>query len=120
VTKKRQNRAACYVSYYPHWQDPNAPEPMQVYQYAPELDSLSVPVLVFLGEHEQYPRTRSILAGMEALRGRKQEARVIVYPGVGRGFEFRPANVRTLADDLAAQDSLQRAAAFMRRHLGAR
>jgi carboxymethylenebutenolidase len=120
VTKKRQDRTACYVSYYPHWQDPNAPEPMQVYQYAPELDSLSVPVLVFLGEHEQYQRTRSILAGMDALRGRKQEARVIVYPGVGRGFEFRPPNARTLADDLATQDSLQRAAAFMRRHLGAR
>jgi len=119
VTKKRQDRTACYVSYYPHWQDPNAPEPMQVYQYAPELDSLSVPVLVFLGEHEQYQRTRSILAGMDALRGRKQEARVIVYPGVGREFEFRPPNARTLADDLAAQDSLPRAAAFMRRHLGA-
>ena len=120
VTKKRQDRTACYVSYYPHWQDPNAPEAMQVYQYAPELDSLSVPVLVFFGQHEQYQRTRSILAGMDALRGRKQEARVIVYPGVGRGFEFRPPNARTLADDLAAQDSLQRAAAFMRRHLGAR
>ena len=33
VTKKRQQRAACYVSYYPHWQDPNAPEPAQVYAW---------------------------------------------------------------------------------------
>jgi len=93
---------------------------MQVYQYAPELDALGVPVLVFLSEHEQYQRYRSILAGMDALRGRKRDARVIVYPGVGRGFDFRPPQVRTLADDLATQDSLQRAAAFMRRHLGAR
>jgi carboxymethylenebutenolidase len=42
---------------------------------------------------------------------------VIVYPGVGRGFDFRPPEVRTLADDLAAQDSLMRAAVFVRRLL---
>lgn len=114
VTKDRQARVACYVSYYPHWQHPEAPEAMQVYQYAPEVDSLRVPVLVFLGEHEQYQRVRSILAGIDSLRSKKREAHVIVYPGVGRGFDFRPREVRTLADDMAAQDSLARAARFMR------
>jgi carboxymethylenebutenolidase len=118
VTKKRLDRTACYVSYYPHWQDPNAPEPAQVYQYAPEVDAITVPVLVFLGEHEQYQRVRPILAGIDALRAKGREARVIVYPGVGRGFEFRPREVRTLADDIAARDSLLRTAVFIRRHLG--
>ena len=119
VAKERQEKVACYVSYYPHWQDPNAPEPMQVYQYAPEVDGLSVPVLVFLGEHEQYQRVRPILAGIDALRKKKRDARVIVYPGVGRGFDFRPPEVRTLADDMAAQDALRRSAAFIGAHLGA-
>ena len=114
VTKQRQIDVACYVSYYPHWQHPEAPEAMQVYQYAPEVDELRVPVLVFLGEHEQYQRVRPILAGIDALRAKRREARAIVYPGVGRGFDFRPHDVRTLADDLAAQDSLQRAALFIR------
>ena len=113
VTKQRQAKTACYVSYYPHWQHPEAPEAMQVYQYAPELDALQVPVLVFFGEHEQYQRYRPILTGIESLRAKKRDARAIVYPGVGRGFDFRPPEVRTLADDLAAQDSLQRAALFM-------
>jgi carboxymethylenebutenolidase len=117
VTKGRQGKTACYVSYYPHWQHPEAPEPMQVYQYAPEIESLAVPVLVFLGEHEQTQRVRPILAGIESLQKKKRDARVIVYPGVGRGFDFRPPEVRTFADDLATQDSLLRAAAFMRRHL---
>ncbi|HEX6318833.1 MAG TPA: dienelactone hydrolase family protein [Burkholderiales bacterium] len=117
VTKGRQAKAACYVSYYPHWQHPEAPEAMQVYQYAPEVDALEVPVLVFLGEHEQYQRTRPILTGIDSLRAKKRDARVIVYPGVGRGFDFRPPEVRTLADDLAAQDSLMRAAALMRKLL---
>ncbi len=120
VTKGRQVQTACYVSYYPHWQDPQAPEAMQVYQYAPEVDQLQVPVLVFLGEHEQYQRTRSILAGIDSLRDKKRDARVIVYPGVGRGFDFRGPDVRTFADDLATQDAVQRTAAFMRAHLAAR
>jgi carboxymethylenebutenolidase len=113
VSKGRQPKVACYVSYYPHWQHPEAPEAAQVYQYAPEVDSLEVPVLVFLGEHEQYQRVRPILAGIDSLQKKKRPARVIVYPGVGRGFDFRPREVRTLADDMAAQDSLQRAAAFI-------
>ena len=114
VSKGRQSKAACYVSYYPHWQHPDAPEPMQVYQYAPEVDELTVPVLVFFGEQEQYQRYRPILTGIDSLRSKKRDARVIVYPGVGRGFDFRPPSVRTLADDLAAQDSLARAAALIR------
>jgi len=117
VTKRRQDRIACYVSYYPHWQDPNEPEPAQVYQFASEVAALAVPVLVFIGEHEQYQRIRPILAGIDALVEKKRDARVIVYPGVGRGFDFRGRNVRTLADDMATQDSLMRTTAFMRRHL---
>ena len=120
VTKERQAKAACYVSYYPHWQHPEAPEPMQVYQYAPELEALQVPVLVFLGEHEQYQRARSILAGIELLQGKKRDARAIVYPGVGRGFDFRPPEVRSFADDLAAQDAMRRSADFIRAQLGAK
>ena len=120
VTKRRQARTACYVSYYPHWQHPEAPEAMQVYQYAPEVDQLEVPVLVFFGEQEQYQRYRPILAGIDSLRRKKRDARVVVYPGVGRGFDFRGLEVRTFADDLATQDSLMRATAFLRLHLNAR
>jgi carboxymethylenebutenolidase len=117
TTKGRQAKAACYVSYYPHWQHPEAPEAMQVYQYAPEVDELRLPVLVFLGEHEQYQRVRPILAGIDSLKAKQRDAAVIVYPGVGRGFDFRPPGVRTLADDMAAQDSLLRAARFMKERL---
>jgi carboxymethylenebutenolidase len=120
VTKQRQAKTACYVSYYPHWQHPEAPEPMQVYQFAPEVEALQLPVLVFLGEHEQYQRARSILAGIEALQKKQRDARVIVYPGVGRGFDFRPPDVRSFADDLAAQDAMRRSADFIRAHLGAK
>ncbi len=118
VTFERQNDAlACYVSYYPHMQDPNAPEPMQVYRYATEADDLEIPVLIFIGEHEQYQRRRPIEMAVRSLEEKGRPVRLIIYPGVGRGFDFRPDNVRTFADDLAAKDALLRAARFMRRHL---
>ena len=120
TTFKRQDKdAACYVSYYPHLQDPNAPEPLQVYGFAPEIEKLEIPVLIFIGDEEQYQRRRVIESSVKALRTRQRDARLIIYPGVGRGFDFRPENVRSFADDLAAKDAVQRAAAFMRKHLEA-
>ncbi|TDX98144.1 dienelactone hydrolase family protein [Thiohalophilus thiocyanatoxydans] len=117
--ERQKSEVACYVSYYPHLQDPNAPEPLQVYGYAEEVDELAIPVLVFIGEDEQYQRRRVIESSIEALHKEGKSARLIVYPGVGRGFDFRPEQVRTFADDLASKDAIQRAADFMRRHLGA-
>jgi carboxymethylenebutenolidase len=118
VTFKRQEKdVACYVSWYPHWQDPNAPEAMQVYGYAKEIDDLTIPTLVFIGEQEQYQRKRGIEEAVKYMEQKNRPARLIVYPGVGRGFDFRPPNVRTFADDLASKDALQRAADFIRRNL---
>ena len=118
TTFGRQDREiACYVSYYPHLQDPNAPEPMQVYGYAKEIDQLTLPVLVFIGDEEQYQRRRVIETSIQVMQDKGRDARLIVYPGVGRGFDFRDENIRTFADDLASKDAVQRAASFMRRHL---
>ena len=79
VTHGKQDSAvSCYVSFYPHWQDPNKPEPMQVYQYAPEVNELVVPVLVFMGEHEQYQRLRPIMEGIDELKRRGRNPQLIV------------------------------------------
>lgn len=115
--KKQEEQVSCYVSFYPHWQDPNKPEPMQIYQYAPEVDDLRVPVLVFLGEHDQYQRLRPIMEGINTLDKKGRKPRLIVYPGVGRGFDFRPPHVRTFADDLATKDAIRRTELFIRKHL---
>ncbi len=118
VDQGRQGRqAVCYLSYYPHWQNPAAGEPEQVYRYAGEVDRLDIPVLVMIGEYEQYQRRRSIETGVAALKAKGRDARLIIYPGVGRGFDFRGPQVRTFADDLATKDSVMRAAGFMERHL---
>jgi len=118
VAFDRQSRdVACYVSFYPHWQDPNAPEPMQVYRYHHDADSLDIPTMIFIGEYEQYQRRRSIETAVGFMKQAGKDVRLIIYPGVGRGFDFRPPNVRTFADDLATKDSNMRTAEFLREHL---
>jgi carboxymethylenebutenolidase len=114
---RQQKDIACYVSYYPHLQDPNAPEPLQVYAYAPEVEELQIPVLVFIGDEEQYQRRRVIETSIGILQDKGRDAQLIVYPGVGRGFDFRPENVRTFADDLASKDAIQRATRFIKLQL---
>ena len=108
---------ACYVSYYPHLQDPNLPEPMQVYRYAVEADDLKLPSLIFIGDQEQYQRRRAIETAVGEMKNKGRDVLLIVYPGVGRGFDFRPENLRTFGDDLAAKDAIQRATRFMNNHL---
>jgi carboxymethylenebutenolidase len=118
VTFDRQSDAlACYVSYYPHMQDPNAPEPMQVYRYATEADALRIPALIFVGEHEQYQRKRGIDTAVASMQANGLPVQLVTYPGVGRGFDFRAPPVRTFADDLATRDAIMRATVFMNRHL---
>lgn len=120
VTHKRQDDVmACYVSYYPHLQDPNAPEAMQVYGYAKEADSLLLPTLIFIGDQEQYQRRRVIESAVDSMKKLNRDVTLVVYPGAGRGFDFRPDRVRTFADDLAAKDAMARATDFMREHLKA-
>ena len=114
---KQDESIACYVAWYPHMQDPNAAEPMQVYRYATEVDQLSIPTLIFIGDQEQYQRRRSIETAVQSLQEAGKDARLVIYPGVGRGFDFRPPDVRTLADDLAAQDALMRATQFFNDNL---
>ncbi len=117
--KRQEKDIACYVSFYPHWVDPNKPEPVQVYRYDSDLDKLTIPTMVFIGEYEQYQRRRSIETAVASMKKAGRDVKLIIYPGVGRGFDFRPPTVRTFADDLATKDSNQRMAVFFRKHLKA-
>jgi carboxymethylenebutenolidase len=101
-------------------QDPNAPEPAQVYQFAPEVNDFGIPALIFIGSEEQYQRKRVIQSSVDTLKARGVPVHLVEYPGVGRGFDFRGGDVRTYADNLTAKDAMQRTAAFIHAHLAPR
>ena len=102
-----------------HWVNPNKPEPVQVYRYDSDADKLTLPTMIFIGEYEQYQRRRSIETAVKSMKEAGRDVTLITYPGVGRGFDFRPPTVRTFADDLATKDSTRRMADFFAKHLKA-
>ncbi len=112
----RRPEVAAVVGYYPHLANPNDPEPVQVYRYAPEVDRLRVPALLMVGDRDhQLRRDLAVRVGAR-LRELGRPVEVVVYPGAQRAFDFR-RNDRTLGDDLARDDALARTAAFLGRAL---
>ncbi len=118
VTHERQvDDVACWAGYYPHVQDPNLGEPHQVYRYASEFNQLEIPVMILIGDEEQYQRHRTAKMAADGLKDRGGDVTWIEYPGVGRGFDFRNGDNRTFADDLAARDAMVRVTRFVNEHL---
>jgi len=118
ITYERQvEDVACWAGYYPHVQDPNLGEPHQVYRYASEFNEFEIPVMVLIGDEEQYQRYRTARMAADGLESRGGQVTWIEYPGVGRGFDFRNGGNRTFADDLAARDAMIRVTRFANQHL---
>ena len=114
----RRPEVAALVGYYPHLANPNDPEPVQVYRYAPEVDQLRVPALLMVGDRDHQLRRELVLRVGARLGELGRPVEVVVYPGAQRGFDFR-RNDRTVGDDLARDDAMRRTAAFLGRALGA-
>ena len=104
------------VGYYPHLVSPNAPEPDQVYRYMPEVEQWRVPALLLVGEKDHQLRRELVIRVAERLRQRGIGVELVVYPGAQRAFDFR-RNDRTLGDDLARADALERTVRFLNRVL---
>lgn len=115
---RRPDRVACMVGYYPHLGNPNAPEPVQVYRYMPEIDKLVVPTLLFVGERDQELRRELVIRVAKRLKELGRPVELFVYPGAQRAFDFRRVD-RTLGDDLAREDALNRTVKFLNQVLGA-
>lgn len=108
----RRGEVACVVTYYGHMVNPNAPEPVQVYRYAPEIDRINVPVLFIVGEEEQELRRTGIRRAYYALLKRGVPVELLMYPHARRAFDFRQDQREE--EKLATADAARRAAAFMK------
>lgn len=106
------------VGYYPHLASPNAAEPVRVYRYMPEVEQWKVPALLMVGELDHQLRREQVVRVAERLKERGAPVELVVYPGAQRAFDFRRNN-RTVGDDPAREDALNRTVRFLNRVLAA-
>jgi carboxymethylenebutenolidase len=111
----RRREVACVVTWYGHMVNPNAPEPWQVYRYAPEIGKIDVPVMFIVGEEEMEIRRMGIRRAYYALLQRGVPVEMLMYPHARRAFDFREDQREE--EKLATEDAANRAAAFIRQAL---
>ncbi len=89
LAAKRGKDIAAIVSYYGHMQNPNAPEPDQLFRVAPELTRITTPMLFLIGEADFELRRMSGGRAFYTLWERGVPVEYQVYPLARRAFDFR-------------------------------
>ncbi|OGA17875.1 MAG: dienelactone hydrolase [Betaproteobacteria bacterium RIFCSPLOWO2_02_FULL_66_14] len=115
LAAKRPQDVAAIVSYYGHFQNPNAPEPAQIYSFAPEVQTIKAPVLMLIGEQDFEVRRLSNGRAFYALWERGVPVELQMYPLARRAFDFR--RDQTPEERIATRHARQRAKEWLLRWL---
>jgi len=115
LAAKRPQDIAAIVSYYGHFQNPNAPEPQQLYSVAPEVAKISAPMLMLIGDADF--ELRRIVNGRAfySLWERGVAVELQMYPMARRAFDFR--RDATPEEKIAARHARQRARDWLVRYM---
>lgn len=89
LAAKRGKDIAAIVSYYGHMQNPNAPEPDQLFRVAPEVMQITTPMLFLIGEQDFELRRINGGRAFYALWERGVPVEYQEYPLARRAFDFR-------------------------------
>lgn len=107
LAAKRGPEIAAIVSYYGHMQNPNAPEPDQLFRVAPEVMQVTTPMLFLIGEADFELRRINGGRAFYALWERGVPVEYQVYPMARRAFDFRPD--QTPEEKIATRHARERA-----------
>lgn len=116
-----RQRVACIVTIAGHFQNPNAPEPDQVYRLMPELDRIDVPMLMIIGGEDIGLRVDNNARAFYALVERGAAVDFVLLPQARRAFDFREHladSTFTPSERAAKRYSMARARRFMHDCLG--
>lgn len=116
LAAKRPRDVAAIVSYYGHFQNPNAPEPQQIFSVAPEVARIGAPVLMLIGDADFEIRRFVNGRAFYALWERGVPVELQMYPMARRAFDFRPD--QNPEEKVAARHAAQREREWLRRHMG--
>ena len=111
LAAKRGDDVAAIVSYYGHMQNPNAPEPDQLFRVAPEVMQITTPILYLIGEQDYELRRMNGGRAFYALWERGVPVEYQVYPMARRAFDFRPD--QTPEEKIAKRHARERAKAWL-------
>jgi carboxymethylenebutenolidase len=115
LAAKRPRDIAAIVSYYGHFQNPNAPEPEQIYSFAPEVQRIQAPVLMLIGSEDFEVRRLSNARAFYALWERGVPVELQMYPMARRAFDFR--RDASPEEKVATRHARQRAREWLARHM---
>jgi carboxymethylenebutenolidase len=115
LAAKRPNDIAAIVAYYGHFQDPNAPEPQQLFSVAPEVAQIKAPVLMLIGDADYELRRMVNGRAFYALWARGVPVELQMYPMARRAFDFRAD--ASPEEKVAARHARQRARAWLAVHM---
>jgi carboxymethylenebutenolidase len=113
LAAKRGKDIAAIVSYYGHMQNPNAPEPDQLFRIAPEVMQINTPMLFLIGEQDFELRRINGGRAFYALWERGIPVEYQVYPMARRAFDFRAD--QTPEEKIAMRHARQSAKAWLDR-----
>lgn len=115
LAARRPAEVAAIVSYYGHFQDPNAPEPLQLFSFAPEVLQMRAPVLMLIGDADFELRRMVNGRAFYALVERGHTVELQMYPLARRAFDFR--RDATPEERIATRHARQRARDWLVRHM---
>ena len=115
LAAKRGRDIGAIVSYYGHFQDPNAPEPQQVFSVAPEVSRVNAPTLMLIGDADFELRRMVGGRAFYALWERGVPVEMQMYPMARRAFDFRPD--QSPEEKIATRHAAQREREWLRLHL---
>lgn len=111
-----RKEAACYVGYHPVGVNHSWPEQYQDVTILPAIRKVKVPTLLMVGSSDYEVRQNQSKRAAEYLSANNVPVDLVVYPDGKRGFDFRTRK-RSLGDDLAKIDSMNRTVAFLNKNL---
>lgn len=106
LAAKRGKDIAAIANYAGHMQNPNAPEPAQLFSIAPEVNQINNPMLFLIGEADYELRRMNGGRAFYALWERGVPVEWQEYPMARRAFDFR--NDQSPEEKIAARHARQR------------
>lgn len=115
LAAKRGKDLAAIATYAGHMQNPNAPEPEQLFGVAPEVMTIKTPLLLLIGEQDFELRRTNGGRAFYALYERGVPVEIQYYPLARRAFDFRAD--QSPEEKIATKHARERVAAWLRKHM---